>query len=186
MDDRRVKMNRNIKTSLYLRLFIFSIFMIPFVSPNLGESNETILLIKGDTVLQKSAQLKRQANFEKCFGFKSLKHGIYAKISVNENLVKGSYIIDYGYSGNNCKEYPFNGILKKDGIDIQFKQKNPYEMSLGWELEGGEKNLKAILRIIDDRLVHSRAFSSYATQMKKGIESIDFMKEINCNEISCP
>lgn len=172
-------------TSLPRMLFFLSIFMPLFVSTSPGESNETATFSKTDTLLLKSTQLKSQSNFEKCFGFGSLKHGIYAKISANGNLVKGFYLIDYGYSGNNCIEYPFDGVLKKDVIDIQFMQKNPYEISLGWELEGGENNLKASLKIIDDRLVHSRAFSFYNTEIKKGIESIDFMKEIKCNKIPC-
>src|SRR4030042_1257052 len=149
-------------TSLPRMLFFLSIFMPLFVSTSPGESNETATFSKTDTLLLKSTQLKSQSNF-----------------------VKGFYLIDYGYSGNNCIEYPFNGVLKKDVIDIQFMQKNPYEISLGWELEGGENNLKASLKIIDDRLVHSRAFSFYNTEIKKGIESIDFMKEINCNKIPC-
>ena len=178
-------MQRNMKASLLRMLFFISILMILLVSPTLGELNGTAIFSKADTSLQKLAALKSQSNFEKCFGFKSLKHGIYAKIAVSGNLVKGSYIIDYDYSGNKCIEYPFDGMIKEDMIDIKFKQKNPYEMSLGWELEGGEKNLKATLKIVKDRLVHSRAFSSYTIEIKKGIESIDFMKEIKCDEIPC-
>jgi hypothetical protein len=178
-------MHRNMKTSLPRILFFLSIFMILFLSMSVDEANEIRAFPKTDAVSEKSTQLKTQSHFVKCFSFNALKHGIYAKILVNGNLVKGLYMIDYDYSGNPCKKYPFDGVIKEDIIEIKFRQKNPYEMSLGWGLEGGEKNLRVQLKIIDDRLVHSRAFSSYDREIKKGIESIDFMKEINCKEMLC-
>ena len=172
-------MYRNMMTSLPRMLFSLSIFMILFGLASPGDSNKTTTFSRTDTFSQKLTQLKSQQNFGKCFGFKSLKHGIYAKFSVNGNLVKGSYIIDYDYSGNKCIEYPFDGMIKEDMIDIKFKQKNPYEMSLGWELEGGEKNLKVRLKIIDDRLVHSRAFSSYSELPRSKLRGIKFSKKLS-------
>jgi hypothetical protein len=154
-----------------------------FLATILGGSNGGSPPFKTAARLRACACPEIPNDGERCFSFPSLKHGIYARVSITGATVKGVYIIDYGYSGEDLRVYPFEGTVQGDVIDIRFSRQNPYEMNLGWELEGGEDHREARLKILDGRLVHARAFSRYRAEIKKGIESLDFMNKIPCPEV---